>query len=194
MQTREHADMKSIKHIPNGFTLLEMLITVSIVVILVTAVAPNIQSILITNRVTADLNNLSAAVQRARFTAVDEQATVIMCPTENYSECTDDWSKAKMVFIDENDDDGKNDDEPIIITRQPINDKNTLSGISGNLEFDQFGSINKAATILICATGEASSYASALLLSQHGRIAVAIDANGSDGIKEDLSGAALDCS
>ena len=49
-----------------GLTLLEMLVAVAILAIILTTVAPGIQNIVIKNRITSDLNNLSAVVQRAR--------------------------------------------------------------------------------------------------------------------------------
>ena len=72
-----------------GLTLLEMLVAVAILAIILTTVAPGIQNIVIKNRITSDLNNLSAVIQRARFSAVDEQggidraATITLCPNNN---------------------------------------------------------------------------------------------------------------
>ena len=82
-----------------GLTLLEMLITVAILAILVGVVAPSINTILVKNRVTGDINTLSAIAQQARFSAINEQFNVILCPTTSYSTCVSDWANAKMVFI-----------------------------------------------------------------------------------------------
>ena len=79
-----------------GLTLLEMLVAVAILAIILTTVAPGIQNIVIKNRITSDLNNLSAVVQRARFSAVDEQTNVVLCPTQNYTACTSGWRNAKV--------------------------------------------------------------------------------------------------
>ena len=83
-----------------GLTLLEMLVAVAVLAIILTTVAPGIQNIIIKNRITADLNNLSAVAQRARFTAVDEQTSVTLCPTTNYAACTSNWKNAKMVLCE----------------------------------------------------------------------------------------------
>ena len=176
-----------------GLTLLELLIAISIVAILLTTVAPAIQSIVKTSRITADLNSLSAVAQRARFTAVDEQSNVIMCPTTNYESCVSSWQNATMIFVDENGNGSRDTSEPLITTSDPLNSSNTIYGISGAITFNEQGGISQAATITVCPKDNNSKYASALILSLYGRIAVAIDSDG-DGTKEDLTGADLSCS
>ena len=176
-----------------GLTLLEMLVDVAVLAIILTTVAPSIQSVLIKNRITSDINNLSAVVQRARFTAVDEQASVVLCPTENYKACTSSWKKAKMVFVDTNGNGSRDDSEALIIASDPLNSANAIYGVTGSLTFDDQGAISTAATITLCPKDNDADYASALLLSLYGRISVAVDSDG-DGTKEDLDGNALSCS
>lgn len=177
----------------HGLTLLEMLVAVAVLAIVVTSVAPNIQSLLIKNKITADLNSLSAVAQRARFTAVDEQTNVLMCPTEDYSACSNDWKLAKMVFIDSNGNGARDNTEDLIVTSDPLNSSNTVYGLSGSLIFDEQGGVSRAATIKICPKTNDANYASALLLSLYGRISVAVDSDG-NGVKEDLQGNDLSCS
>lgn len=176
-----------------GLTLLEMLVAVAVLAIILTSVAPGIQTILIKNRITSDLNSLSAVVQHARFTAVNEQTNVLMCPTSNYTSCVANWKSPKMVFIDENGNGSRDDDEALIMTSDPLNTANSIYGISGTLTFGEQGSISQSATITICPKDNDATYASALLLSLYGRISVAIDSDG-NGKKEDLSGSELSCS
>lgn len=176
-----------------GLTLLEMLVAVAVLSIILTTVAPNIQSILIKNRITADINSLSAVLQRARFTAVDEQSSVILCPTENYTACSNSWMNAKMVFIDVNGNGSRDNNEALIVSSDPAGSANMIYGISGSIVFDEQGGIDKAATIAVCPKDNNTDYASALLLSLYGRISVAVDSDG-DGKKEDLDGNALSCS
>ncbi|CAB9494695.1 GspH/FimT family pseudopilin [Alteromonas macleodii] len=176
-----------------GLTLLEMLVAVAVLAIILTTVAPSIQSVLIKNRITSDINNLSAVVQRARFTAVDEQASVVLCPTENYTACTSSWKKAKMVFVDKNGNGSRDNNEALIVASDPLNSANAIYGVTGSLTFDEQGAIDTAATITLCPKDNDADYASALLLSLYGRISIAVDSD-DDGEKEDLDGDALSCS
>ena len=176
-----------------GLTLLEMLVAVAILAIILTTVAPGIQNIVIKNRITSDLNNLSAVVQRARFSAVDEQTNVVLCPTQNYTACTSSWRNAKMVFIDANGNGGRDNNEVLIVASDPLSNANTISGITGSLIFDEQGGIDRAATITLCPNNNDANYASALLLSLYGRISVAVDSD-DNGKKENLEGNELSCS
>jgi len=170
-----------------------MLITIAILAILVSVVAPSIQTISIKNRITADINTLSAVAQVARFTAINEQQNILLCPTSNYSECVSSWHNAKMVFIDKNENNKRDANEPLIATGDSLNKNNEIYGITGAITFNQQGTISTNATITICPDSNDTSYASALLLSLYGRISTAIDTN-NDGTKEDLSGNSLTCS
>lgn len=194
MATRDNTYNKSCSaKLQRGLTLLEMLVAVAVLAIVVTTVAPNIQSLLIKNKITADLNSLSAVAQRARFTAVDEQTDVLMCPTDDYSACSNDWKLAKMVFIDSNGNGARDNTEDLIVSSDPINSANTVYGFSGSLVFDEQGGVSRAATIKICPKTNDANYASALLLSLYGRISVAVDTDG-NGVKEDLQSNDLTCS
>lgn len=176
-----------------GVTLLEMLITIAILAILISVVAPSIQSILIKNRITADINTLSAAAQQARFSAVNEQQNVLLCPTSNYTQCVSNWRNAKMVFVDQNGNQQRDADEPLIASSDSLNQHNEIYGITGAITFDDQGAISTNATITICPDTNDANYASALLLTLYGRISAAIDSD-NDGKKEDLSGKPLSCS
>ena len=175
-----------------GLTLLEMLVAVAVLAIVLTTVAPNVQSILIKNRITSDLNNLSAVTQRARFTAVDEQTNVVLCPTENYASCVNSWQNAKMVFIDSNGNGSRDGNENLVVASDPLNSANIIYGVTGSLVFNEQGGIDTSATITLCPKDNDVKYASALLLSLYGRVSVAVDSN-NNGTKEDLAGNELTC-
>lgn len=176
----------------HGATVLEMLVSVTIISILLSLVTPTTQHILTTNRIVADINSLSTITQRGQFSAVNEQMTVTLCPTQNYSTCTSSWSNAKMLFSDANENGQRDSNEALIATSDPLNSSNIISGISSPVIFSASGTINQNTIIVVCPSDKNRSYASGLILSFFGRIATAIDSNG-DGFKEDTSGEALSC-
>ena len=73
-----------------GVTLVELMITVSNVAIILTFLGPSIQSILIKNRIVAEINETSSLIQYARHHAIDEQALLVVCPSTDYSVCSKD--------------------------------------------------------------------------------------------------------
>jgi len=175
-----------------GLTLLEMLIAIAILAILVATVTPSVSNILTQNRITSDVNRLSALAQHARFTAINEQLTVTLCATTDYMDCSSEWRNAKMIFIDTNSNSKRDEDERLISTSDPIHQRNVISGVTDPILFAQEGSSSIRTTITLCPDNQDTTFATALLIALHGRISIAIDSN-DDGIKEDLSGDELTC-
>ncbi|WP_416307581.1 GspH/FimT family pseudopilin [Neptunicella sp. SCSIO 80796] len=175
-----------------GLTLVELLITIAIVAILATVVAPNVRDMLITNRVVAQLNEVSAMIQYARSTAVNEQTTTIVCPSQDFSSCTTNWSNAKMVFIDANSDGDRNANEEILAGTE-INESTLITtGPNAVIRFSSTGVTASPATILICHNSNEAKFARALTVSLQGRVKTSRDSN-NDGIYEDNTGTALSC-
>ncbi|MFC4701857.1 GspH/FimT family pseudopilin [Glaciecola siphonariae] len=176
-----------------GVTLLEMLITLAIAAIILTLVAPNIQSILTRNKITAEINEMSGLLQFARFTAIDEQTNTIVCPTSDFLACTNDWDSPKMVFIDDNANGTRDDaDEPLLLSSQSISATNTMTSSENSIVFFDSGAASAAAEITICPNSNDATFARALLVSLQGRTRVAVD-NNNDGVVEIASGAAISC-
>jgi len=68
-----------IKRMKQGFTAVELMVTVAIVAILAAIALPTLQ----TTSTTAEANALYAALQYARSAAVKQGQSVIVCPTSN---------------------------------------------------------------------------------------------------------------
>ncbi len=176
-----------------GLSLIEMMVTVAILSILTTIGAPSISNIISKNHIAADINNLSSAARVARFTAIDEAVTVTLCPTEDYTSCTNNWRHAKMVFIDGDVNGARDNNEQLVLSSDPVSSNNTISGIEQALIFRPDGSVNNGGAITICPSSGEKKLASALIVSLYGRVKVATDSNNDD-IKEDATGTSLSCS
>ncbi|WP_290870676.1 GspH/FimT family pseudopilin [Aquabacterium sp.] len=92
-----------------GFTLVELMVTLAIVVILATVGVPAMSQFLVTQRAKADADSLAAALRLARTEAVKRSGPVSICPLPaNFnpaspacvSTTTTDWSHGWMVFVD----------------------------------------------------------------------------------------------
>lgn len=178
-----------------GLSLLELMITVAIASILLTAVGPNVRSILTSNDISGSINNLSGVLRFARHTSINEESEVVVCPSSNYSDCASDWSNTKIVFIDTDGNGNRGDDEELLASSDAVPSTLTLNGVSGSLLFKSDGSIdsNASLAITVCPDSEDEEYARALLVTSFGRITVSVDEDG-DGVAEDDSGNALSCS
>lgn len=176
-----------------GLTITELLIGLAIVSILVTVVAPNIQSIIQSNRVVGDINQLSAALRFARFSAINDEQSVVLCPTENYTACVNDWQLGKMAFVDDNGNGSRDADEPLLVSIEAVSGNNMILGVEGSVTFLPQGTVSNNIALVVCPSSQDNTLASGLYVTQYGRISVATDSD-NNGVKEDLAGDELSCS
>ncbi|MDF2178221.1 GspH/FimT family pseudopilin [Aliiglaciecola sp. CAU 1673] len=178
--------------VERGVTLLELMISVAIVSILLTVVGPNVRDLLIRNRITAQVNEISGVVQYARHNAIDQQVSTIVCPTADFVSCSNDWQLPKMVFADWDGSGNVNGNEELLAATDHLASGLKITGPNNPLSFNGNGSANAAANVLLCPEDNDAAFARALLLSIQGRLKLSQDSN-NDGKHEDLQGNALSC-
>lgn len=158
-----------------GFTLIELLVTLGLFSIIVASVTPSIGNFYKRNRVAAIINDHSAALQLARHTAITENVFVVVCPTDDMATCSSDWSKIKMVFVDEDNDGALDGDEEVIGSAEMVNDY-SIESTRDNLRFAPFNTAeNLTATITICPDETSNGFARALVVSNVGRVRIERD-------------------
>jgi len=147
-----------------GFTLVELMVTVAIVAILMAIGAPQLQSFLQKQRVAADVNSLTAAVQLARSEALKRNGRVSMCALDPTSftpataatattaataatgavcaaSTSNDWSRGWLIYIDYSNGSGFNSatDTVIKVERNTRSAVVTGTGLNGLLSFQSNG-------------------------------------------------------
>ncbi len=175
-----------------GVTLLEMMIVLAIVAIVMTVVAPSVNTILNKNSITAEINSISGAVQFGRFAAIDNNATVVICPSKNYESCTSTWNDPKIVFLDSNDNGARESDETLLVSTDPASSSNVITGPATSIKFFDSGAANMLASIVICPTSKDKTLARALNVNLQGRVRVSKDSD-NNGVHEDINGTELGC-
>ena len=87
-----------------GYTLIELFITLAVASILALNVFPNLTALLAQERTTILTNNLAGALAYARSESVTKQMTIITCQSNNGSECnsTANWHNGWIIFVDKN--------------------------------------------------------------------------------------------
>ena len=94
-----------------GFTLLEMMIVLSLAAIIMTMAVPSYRTFVQNNRITKEVNLLSAAIAGARGESAKRGKRVVLCQSSNPAASTPScsgtsgtWSNGWIVFVDENSD------------------------------------------------------------------------------------------
>jgi len=155
-----------------GFTLLELLITLAIIAILMSLGAFNLQSFFIKNQQITAVNQLLDALSFARHNAITRHVAVSLCPTLNNQHCDKEWRQGYMVFINQ-----LNDIEPNPTHILAIYPNKTASIEINNsreiITFQPSGqSPNSNSTFIISAPNSNESIVTKLILNTKGRIAV----------------------
>lgn len=90
------------KNTTNGFTLVELMVTVAVLVVLMSIGIPSFQTIFGQNRAAASANEILASLQFARSEAVRLGTAVQLCPSTDAATCTggSDWTGGWIVHID----------------------------------------------------------------------------------------------
>ncbi len=155
--------------IHRGYSLYELLVTLSVATILIVIGAPPLGNLIARNRVTAEINALHHALHLGRQEAIKRRLNLVLCQSDNGSHCTGsgNWGRGWMLFVD-NDDDGRADPgERVVRRHQPAAAVNiitnrkryTLRGVRRR---------NTNGTFLLC-DGAARVRSRALIVSYTGR-------------------------
>lgn len=90
-------------HRTRGFTMIELMTTVSVIGILAGIAAPSLNSLIEHQRTSAAINSLTTHMALARVAAITRNRRAVLCPSMDGSQCrTDtDWSGGWMLFMDD---------------------------------------------------------------------------------------------
>lgn len=86
-----------------GFTLIELMVTLTVIGISLVFAAPNLVGFIQNYRITTQTNNLLADLQLARNNSVAQGVPVSVCASTDGATCSgSDWSGGRIVFTDAN--------------------------------------------------------------------------------------------
>jgi type IV fimbrial biogenesis protein FimT len=147
-----------------GFTLLELMIVITILGIASALAFPGLQTMIANNRIQSSASDFVAALQFAKAEAVARVNPVTLCKSTDLTSCTDngDWQQGWIVFSDANDDGEVNagDGETILLSHAALDPKITFggtalganNGVSNSITLRQSGtsSITTVEVLIMC--------------------------------------------
>lgn len=176
-----------ILHIQRGFTLVEMMVTIAVLVILATVAVPGLQEYAVRSGMAAIRDDFAIALQRTRADAISRNTCVSMCQlaSGSTSACAPEaelgqWHQGWLTYVN----DSCSGEVPVggvsagdvISVRQPSNQRYTLADNlkSGVVTFDARGSlVSGAATYGVKdSLDKDSKHARDIVVSKQGRVVV----------------------
>lgn len=127
-----------------GFTIIELMVTISVAAILAAVAIPSMQGLIARNQITSANNELLSAIMYARSEAVLRGVPVRVCnsstttasSTESVVCSTDDsWASGWIVFVDADSDDSRTTtgtSEPVLRVFTNTSNTITITPASGN--------------------------------------------------------------
>lgn len=186
-----------------GFTLLELMVAISIAAILIALAVPSFTSTIKRNRVQSQARGILSSLLSARAEAVSRGGRVTLCHI-NAGACDGAWSSGMTVFTDTGIV-GQIDGNDVILHEYPATGTNTMkayhyvggaTAADSQISFNNRGEVISAGvvsavTFVVCDVGNNATFARAVLLSPVGQTMAASAVIGA--VSNDVAGNALVC-
>ena len=180
-----------------GFTILELIITLTIICVLVELSVSPLQAFVAEKQGDRALRSISELILLARSEAAKHGQGVTLCPSSNGVECGGNWRSGVLVFLDRNFDRKINQDDRTLRIKRDLTQRGTITwrafGNRQYLQIDSSGFLRyQSGNFSYCSESEDPKLARQLVVNSTGRMRIAIDNDG-DGIRENSRGKALEC-
>jgi type IV fimbrial biogenesis protein FimT len=132
-----------------GFTLIELMVTISVAAILVALAAPGMAEFIARNRLSSQTNELIAEIAMARSESATRGARISLCISSNGTSCSGtDWAVGRLLFVDTNGNGSLDAGETILKVTAALggNTALTTGGFpnAAYIQFRSYGGLNPA--------------------------------------------------
>jgi len=166
----------------NGFSLIEVIVTLAIAAIVLSIAVPSFQSYTQNNRQTIAINELATALQLARSSAITHRMRAVVCKSSDATNCTADgtWTQGWIVFTDADNNNTLDAGENILRVHGAVQGNVTISGNANTANLIAFNPqgilVSLNGRITYC-DSRGNNYATALFISRAGRVRFEDDGN-----------------
>lgn len=158
-----------------GFTLIELMVSLSVASIILTIAVPGFQTIVQNNRMTTDLNRLVTDLNLTRIEAIKRGDDVTMCQRNSAgTECNDAsaWEQGWIIFSDPNRNGVVDAGEVIIRVAQKLDANITLTYRKNRVTFTAQGFAYGFAGSFVMSDTRGAGYSKKRVISNTGRIRI----------------------
>ena len=178
-----------------GFTLMELIVSVSVTSIMAAIAVPNFNDFIVRMRVDNEISQLHRLLIFTRNTAINTGQKAIICPLNKTNQCTSQWQNELSVFIDVNGNQQYDADENIISFRESIlpGDKLVYGKYRNKITFKPTGHLSGLAngTFRYCPQNF-EEYSRGIVIARSGRLYQSSDVD-NDGIDENRGNKEISC-
>jgi len=171
--------MKAIKESQNrqnkncmAYTLIDLLLALSILLIVTAIGIPSFTKIIDKNEQQKTLRELSSLLSTARQSAITYTKPAIVCPSIDKLNCTENWNNPLIVFVDNDNDKKRSDNEKLITTASIISSRANLTwrgyGSDSRVRFTPYGTAQNG-TFYYCKNTGAHQLRAQLKINNTGR-------------------------
>ncbi|GAA5525058.1 hypothetical protein Maes01_01618 [Microbulbifer aestuariivivens] len=180
-----------------GFTLIELMIAITILSIIISVATPPMSNLVKRYRAEIQRQHLFELIALARGKAYSEGAIYTLCGSADGQTCTRDWSKSALLFRDADGSGSRDSDEKIERIMEALPEGSSLNWRSwGNKSYLQYRpsglTLSQSGNFSYCPPDGDNEFSWIIVLNGAGRPYYGRDTNG-DGMVENGSGEDLDC-
>jgi|LakMenEpi03Aug12_release.lakeMendotaPanAssembly.Ray.scaffolds.fasta_scaffold306027_2 type IV fimbrial biogenesis protein FimT len=139
----------------SGFTLIELMITLTVAGVLMMVAAPSYRELIQSNRMSTQANLLLSDLNAARSEAVKRRIPVTLCKSTTQSACATSggYEQGWIIFADHDRDGAVDDDDMILRTQDATGTDLTIRGktpIQNRISFFDSGNVSTSGSIIFC--------------------------------------------
>lgn len=158
------------KGFEQGFTLVELMVTIALVAILLAIAVPSFSTLIESSRERATRDTLVSSIYAAKQQALSKRINVYLCPTTNGTSCNAAlvWGSDWLVYEDI--DDNNNFSNGDIIVSYVDSKTTQIRSTTGQIRFSPTGH-SDANTFLVCSNTD-NTIVYQIVLSRMGRVRI----------------------
>jgi type IV fimbrial biogenesis protein FimT len=135
-----------------GFTLVELLVTLSVLAVLLAIAVPSFQGTITSSQLTSRTNELVSALNLARSEAIRRGARVTLCKSSSGTACIDtgNWEQGWIAFVDttrSGTSASVDSGETVLLVQQAVSGTTVIKGSTNLVNYVSFGADGRPRTL-----------------------------------------------